>query len=110
MGVIELKNPNGYGSVFKLSGNRRKPWAVRITTGWTEEGKQTYEYLGYFTTRQEAMIALADYNSNPYDLSAGKITFKEVYEDLRRNVSLKSQNQIKVAMKWLLNARSLCMI
>lgn len=79
-----MKNPNGYGSVFKLSGKRRKPFAVRITTGWTDDGKQKYEYLGYFASRQEAMIALGDYNSNPYDLSAGKITFKEVYERLKK--------------------------
>jgi len=79
-----LRNPNGYGSVFKLSGNRRKPWAVRITTGWTIEGKQKYEYLDYFSSRQAAMIALADYNNNPYDLSSGKITFKEVYERFKK--------------------------
>lgn len=75
-----MKHPNGYGSVFKLSGKRRKPFAVRITTGWTDDGKQQYEYLGYFASRKEAMMALAEYNSNPYDLSSGKITFKEVYE------------------------------
>ncbi|WP_245544957.1 tyrosine-type recombinase/integrase [Lentibacillus jeotgali] len=75
-----VKNPNGYGSIFKLSGKRRKPFAVRITTGWDNNGKQKFEYLGYYTSRQEAMIALADYNSNPYDLSAGKITFAEIFE------------------------------
>lgn len=37
-----MKLPNGYGSVFKLGGNRRRPWAVRVTVGWTEEGKQVY--------------------------------------------------------------------
>lgn len=26
-----MKMPNGYGSVVKLSGKRRKPWAVRIS-------------------------------------------------------------------------------
>lgn len=25
------RNPNGYGSVTKLSGNRRKPYAVRVS-------------------------------------------------------------------------------
>lgn len=25
------RNPNGYGSVTKLSGNRKKPWAVRVS-------------------------------------------------------------------------------
>lgn len=75
-----MKNPNGYGSVFKLSGNRRKPWAVRITTGWNDKGKQEYEYLDYFTSRQLAMIALANYNSNPYDLTKGKVKFSQIYD------------------------------
>lgn len=26
-----MRLPNGYGSVHKLSGKRRKPWRVRIT-------------------------------------------------------------------------------
>lgn len=28
------KLPNGYGSVYKLSGNRRKPWVAAKTFGW----------------------------------------------------------------------------
>lgn len=28
-----MKLPNGYGSVAKLTGNRRRPYMVRITTG-----------------------------------------------------------------------------
>ncbi|QBK24965.1 tyrosine-type recombinase/integrase [Ureibacillus thermophilus] len=79
-----MKLPNGYGSVFKLSGRRRRPWAVRVTTGWTDDGKQKYEYLGYYKTRPKAMMALAEYNKNPFDLSAGKITFKEVYERFKK--------------------------
>ena len=29
-----MRLPNGYGGVVKLSGNRRRPYAARITTGW----------------------------------------------------------------------------
>lgn len=75
-----MKNPNGYGSVFKLAGNRRKPWCVRVTIGWTDEGKQKYKNIGYYEDRQTAMIALAQYNDDPYDLDSNKITFAEVYE------------------------------
>lgn len=75
-----MKNPNGYGSVFKLSGKRRKPFGVRVTSGWDNNGKQLYKYVGYYTTRAEAMIALAEYNKNPFDLDAGKLTFHELYE------------------------------
>lgn len=34
-----MKMPNGYGSVYKLSGNRRKPWAARVTDGWVNNPK-----------------------------------------------------------------------
>lgn len=75
-----MKNPNGYGSVFKLSGNRRRPWCARVTIGWTEEGKQQFKNIGYYEEREEAMIALAQYNCDPYDLDNNKITFAEMYE------------------------------
>ncbi len=75
-----MKLPNGYGTVTKMSGRRRKPYAARITTGWTDDGKQIKKYIGYYKTRQEAMKALADYNENPFDLATHEITFAELYE------------------------------
>ena len=75
-----MKLPNGYGSVVNLGKRRRKPYAARITTGWTEDGKQKKKYLGYYKTRQEAMKALADYNENPFDLATQEVTFAELYE------------------------------
>lgn len=75
-----MKLPNGYGAIMKLSGRRRKPYAVRITVGWTDDGKQIRKYLGYYKTRQEAMKALADYNENPFDLATRDITFADLYE------------------------------
>ena len=29
-----MKNPNGFGSVTKLSGRRRKPWVAKVTVGF----------------------------------------------------------------------------
>ncbi len=104
-----MKLPNGYGNISKLSGNRRKPFRVRKTTGWKwfdrKEGcfldgeppkdqvldvlddgkprfqsKQQYVTVGYFETKQKALQALAAYNENPYDLHFDTITFAEVYE------------------------------
>lgn len=75
-----MKNPNGYGSVYKLSGKRRKPYGARITIGWDDHGKQIYKIIGYYAARPEAMMALAEYNRNPYDLDAGKVTFRQVYD------------------------------
>lgn len=79
-----MKNPNGYGSVYKLSGKRRKPFSARVTIGWeinenTGKVKQKYKPIGYYKSRQEAMIALAEYNKDPYDIDTKQITFQEVF-------------------------------
>lgn len=79
-----MKLPNGFGSVYKLPGNRRKPWAVRITIS-RKEGKDglthwKYKYLGYYESQAAALTALTHYNENPYDMNANKITFAELYE------------------------------
>ena len=73
-----MRLPNSYGSIVKLSGKRRRPYAVRITTGWTDEGKQIQKYLSYHAKRSDAMAALAEYNKAPYELDNQKITFAEM--------------------------------
>lgn len=59
------KNPNGLGSVYKLSGNRTHPYIARKTSGWTNKPdgtkKQSYYTIGYFKTRSEAIRALNNY-------------------------------------------------
>lgn len=75
-----MKLPNGYGGISKLSGKRRNPYRVRITRGWTDDGKQLYDVLGYYHTREQALTALANYNANPYDIAVDNITFSEVYK------------------------------
>lgn len=75
-----MKNPNGYGSVVKLSGNRRNPFAVRKTTGWNEKGHPIYETIGYYPTREAGMIALAEYNKSPWDIDAEKVTLDAIFE------------------------------
>lgn len=78
-----MKLPNGYGTVYKLSGKRRNPYMVRKTVGWDidENGApiQKRVTIGYYPTRQAALAALADYNKNPYDIDSASITFEEVY-------------------------------
>jgi len=58
---------------------------VRKTAGWRydpEKDKQIQEYtiIGYAATRAEALQMLAEFNQNPFDIKAAKITFQEVYE------------------------------
>lgn len=68
-----MKNPNGYGTVTKLSGNRRKPYIVKEGMS----GKQ--KPIGYAATREEGLVMLARYNKAPWDIEAEKITFRELY-------------------------------
>ena len=75
-----MRLPNSYGSVVKLSGKRRKPYAVRLTLGWTDDGKQIQKYISYHAKRTEAIAALAAYRENPYDISSHDVTFSELYE------------------------------
>lgn len=78
-----MKMPNGFGNVSKLSGNRRKPWRARKTEEWklvNGKKKQIFTTIGYYETRALAIQALAEYNANPWDISAASITLKEVYE------------------------------
>ena len=81
-----MKLPNGFGSVYKLSGNRRNPYVAKKTKGWeidpiTGKSKQLYITVGYYPTRKEALTALAEYNKDPFDLHHATITFEEVYEN-----------------------------
>lgn len=79
-----MRMPNGYGSIIKLKGNRRRPYQVRLTKEFTDEGKQIYMYLGYFEKKEQAMIALSEYQSSPYDITRETITFEEVYKKMTK--------------------------
>ena len=74
-----MKLSNGYGSVVKLSGKRRKPYQVRKTVGWHFDKKkdkqvQGFIIIGYVPNRAEGLQMLADYNRNPFDTKAAKMT------------------------------------
>lgn len=76
--------PKGFGSVYKLSGNRRKPYVARVRSGSDENGKAVYSILGYYATTQEALNALTEYNKNPYDLSADSVTIEDIWEIFKK--------------------------
>lgn len=84
------KLPNGYGTIYKMSGKRSKPYRAMKTDKWiidhvTGKSKQIRFTIGYYQSREDAMIALANYNENPYDIKADSITFSEVYEKWSEN-------------------------
>lgn len=74
---------NGFGSVVKLSGNRRRPYAARLSASGTANGQNTPRAIGYYETWQQAYDALAEYNK----LASGdmrNMTFKDVFDMLMR--------------------------
>ena len=81
---MSMKRANGTGTVYKLSGKRRKPWAARVTLGWNigsnGQLRQIHQSLGTFPTRVEAETALNNYLQNPYDIDAHRLTFSDVYD------------------------------
>lgn len=81
-GIINVRNENGFGSIIcldKTGKKRRKPWAVRITTGWVN-GKQQRKYLGYYSTQKDALVALADYHASGINLDVSKLTLDDVWQ------------------------------
>lgn len=84
------KLPNGYGTIYKMSGKRSRPYRAMKTDKWiidpvTVKSKQIRSTIGYYQSREDTMIALANYNENPYDIKADSITFSEVYEKWSEN-------------------------
>lgn len=75
-----MRNPNGYGSVVKLSGNRRRPFMARVTVGWTDDGRQKYKSLGYFAKKEEALVCLANYHAEPYNVEDMNATMADLYK------------------------------
>lgn len=71
------RNPNGYGSITKLKGNRLKPYCVRITV-YDEDGLAKQKCIGCEETKEKAMILLAQFNNNPWDIDGKKVTLKEL--------------------------------
>lgn len=98
-----MKLPNGFGSVFKLAGNRRRPFVARKTIGWDDKKHPQYFVVGYYETAPEALAALIEYNKNPTLFSPNAITFAQVYElwkvEKFKNVSDSTKSGYRSAFK-----------
>ena len=61
-----MKAPNGYGAIVDLGENRRRRYAVRVTTGYKPNSKGSLtpvvKYIGYYKTPTEAFKARDEYN------------------------------------------------
>ncbi len=66
-----MRLPNGYGTCYKLPGNRRRPFVVKKTV----DGRQ--KILGYFDTFEHGIAYLSSINESP--LLDDDITFSELF-------------------------------
>lgn len=73
------RNPNGYGCVTKLKGNRLKPWIVKVTV-YDEEGHSKQVPVAYAETEEQGNILLAQYNNNPWNIDREKVTLAVLYQ------------------------------
>lgn len=79
-----MKLPNGFGSIKKFGGNRRKPYGAFPPNKKSEmdnDGKfPSKKALGYFKTYQEAYECLINYSNMPFDEKYSQATFKQLYD------------------------------
>lgn len=70
-----MRKPNGYGSIKRLSGNRRRPFVFVVS----DAGRQ--RPVEYFATQIEAEIFAADHNKLHHNTSLAdhRLTFEELY-------------------------------
>lgn len=102
-----MRRPNKSGSVIKLSGKRRRPYAVRIYKGMEEvDGRAVnkYEYLAYFEKSSEALQFLEKYNQAPVEVvkqkdKEKKHRFSEIYEMWMDELSRKPKPLSKSTMQ-----------
>lgn len=56
-----MRLPNGYGSISKLSGNRRKPYMVVLTQGYVRVDlniKRNRIVLGYLSNKKRSIKSI----------------------------------------------------
>ena len=59
------------------------------------KAKQIQKSLGYYKDKADAMIALAEYNKNPYDIDKRDTTFEQIYDILYEQKFSKMKRQAK---------------
>ena len=83
-----MKNPNGYGTVVKLSGNRRRPWAVRKSLGQNEKGQPILKTIGYTATKEWLSFMQARLRIAHSLLSEQGIIFISIDDNEQANLKL----------------------
>ena len=96
------KRANGTGTVYKLAGKRRAPYAAVVSS--MVQQKQQKTVLGYFQTKTEALNALDAARINPIP-DGYNLTLKDIYESWSakhyKKISHSTENTYKAAWLYL---------
>ncbi len=99
---MRKRNPNGYGCVTKLKGNRSRPYVVKVTIYDTDANAKQIP-VGYAETEEQAYILLAQYNNNPWNVKRDKVTLVELYQQWLEiklpKLGISLQGSLKAAFK-----------
>lgn len=103
----KIGRANGTGTVYKLQGNRRRPWVAKVTEGRKlVDNKAVMDrwIIGYFETEQEALRALEGHLINPV-APKSNITLGELYEEWSEihyaKISKNSKKVYSASWVWL---------
>lgn len=78
-----MRKPNGFGTIVRLPGARRRPYALIATTGY-RNGRQMRKPIGYYATQKEALQAQLELGNGLIALNANEATFADVYERFKK--------------------------
>lgn len=99
-----MKRAKGTGTIFKLKGNRHRPYVAYVygETVFNEEKKTCYrsrKAVGYFETQREAQQKLEEYLQSPYDLDETSVTFGDIWDKIypKLDVSTSRMNALSSA-------------
>ena len=99
-----MKLPNGYGSIYKeKGGNRRRRWQVKLPAKYEiVEGKAVCirPTLGWYTTRAEALRALAEWHKDPALYNARTVTLAEVHKQWLAGKTVSDATRRNYAAAW----------
>lgn len=101
---MAMKRANGTGTVYKMSGKRRKPYRAMVTLGYDEMGKAMRKTIGTFAKASEAQKALYEYLGDPSAYDAKGVTLETVWNWLledkdRQGIQYRKQSRYNAFYK-----------
>lgn len=89
-----MKNANGLGSIYKLSGKRRKPWALSFSVWDKNHVTRKRKIIGYYKTKNEAEIKRLDILSSNYGIDTILINKDTTFKDCALESLKRAENNL----------------